>query len=134
MPRLTLVFAMLSVWICPAAADEWNSRHGTCYDWDARWMVREASPNLWVGDIEFHHVGGNCMPGNGTVTWNEARAAVVGTDFFGRRVSGGVTCYLHGTVRGDEVRGFEMCSGAPQPAPFALRFSAASDEPPKGAR
>jgi hypothetical protein len=92
---------MVSTGLSPASAEEWVSRHGSCYEWEARWEVRQEQSGVWTGPIDF---------------------TIVGADFFGRRTTGSVVCNMHGTIREIEVRGYEVCSGFTTPLAFVLRL------------
>ena len=118
-----LLFAvLLIIGMQAAAAEEWAARHGICYEWEARWDVQQEPTGVWIGFIDFLHVGGPCAAGNRQVLTYEVRAAIVGGDFFARRTMGTTVCHLHGHIRGDEVRGVELCSSLPTPFQFAIRF------------
>jgi hypothetical protein len=121
--RSLLLCMFLVPMTLPASAEEWNSRGGNCYEWEGRWHVQQEQSGVWVGEIDFLHVGGPCSPATGQYLTNETRAVIVGGDFFGRRTTGASVCHLHGNVRGAEVRGWEQCSGVVASLPFALRFT-----------
>jgi hypothetical protein len=106
----------------PALSDEWASRTGNCFEWEGYWTVDRDQSGVWIGFIDFQQVGGPCAPPtNSTVTY-DVRAAIVGEDFFAHRVFGSTQCNLYGRVRGDQVRGFEICSGVSEPLAFALQL------------
>jgi hypothetical protein len=113
---------MVQFGLSPARAEEWVSRQGSCYEWEGRWDVRQEPSGVWVGIIDFNHVGGPCSRGSSQFFTFEARAVIAGTDFFARRTTGSIVCNMHGTIRDLEVRGFEVCSGQNAPLAFALRF------------
>jgi hypothetical protein len=124
--RFAFVFVVtLVATIFSALAEEWSSRTGNCYDWEGTWRVREERQGLWVGHIDFFHVGGSCSgPGTGEVRAYDVRVAIVGEDLFGYRTAGPSVCLMHGNIGTEGVNGFELCSGASNAYPFALRFSA----------
>jgi hypothetical protein len=120
--RGTFLVSMALATLSPASAEEWVSRHGGCYEWEGRWDVRQEPSGVWVGIIDFVHVGGPCSKRTEQFLTHELRAAIAGSDFFGRRTTGSTVCHMHGTIRGIEVRGYEVCSGATAPLAFALRL------------
>jgi hypothetical protein len=113
-----------------AWADSWESREGTCGHVAGYWTVQQEQSGVWVGNIDYHVVGGECAPPSNTVLFYEVRAVLVGDDFFAASTHPDNVCNFHGRMRGGFVRGFEVCKGA-GPLPFVLRFST---EPPPGAR
>jgi hypothetical protein len=122
--RGILASLMVTSALCPAIADEWVSRTGPCYDWEAYWNVERDASGVWVGNADFRHIGGACIaPNQGVVVANEVRAVLAGDEFFAVRTTGFGTCHLHGRVRNNEVRGLELCTGQQPPFAFALRFS-----------
>ena len=118
---IALLFAFLAS-VAHASADEWSSRNGTCYEWEGRWVVQQTQPGLWMGDIDFVHVGGECSRYGEPLT-NEIQAVMIGDVFFARRSAASWSCFMHGKVREGGVAGYEMCAGDPKPLPFAMRFS-----------
>jgi hypothetical protein len=119
---IVLLFAFLAS-VVHASGDEWSSRNGVCYEWEGRWAVQQTQPGLWMGDIDFAHVGGECSRyGQGPLT-NEVQAVMIGDVFFARRSSASSSCYMHGKAREGGVAGYEMCTGNPNAYPFAVRFS-----------
>jgi hypothetical protein len=122
--RVFLLCTLLAIAALPASAEEWISRgHGDCYNWEGRWDVQQEQSGVWVGVIDFVHVGGPCAAETQQVISHEVRAAIVGRDFFARRITGGGFCALHGNIRGSEVRGMEVCSGTTRSLPFAVRLA-----------
>jgi len=119
--RAILVSILLILGIVPALGDEWASRNGTCYDWQGYWAVERDPSGVWTGSIDFQQVGGACVAPTNAVASQEVRAVIVGEDFFARRHGGSTACYMHGRIRGDQVRGFEICSGGTEQG-FALHF------------
>jgi hypothetical protein len=120
--RGAFLFALLAG-MAPASAEEWVSRHGACYEWEGRWDVQQEQSGVWVGGIDLAHAGGPCSAGTDGYYTNEVRAVIVGGDFFARRTTGSAMCYLHGQIRGAEIRGWEMCNGSAAPTAFAVRLS-----------
>ncbi len=124
-----LVFLLLTTapWISHASADEWFSREGACSDWKGRWMVGRDQSGVWVGNIDYIHIGGPCSAPDHSQATQEVRAVIVGEDFFARRRSDPGICLLHGRVRGDEVRGHELCDGT-APLDFTLHLTRGEPE------
>jgi hypothetical protein len=121
--RAILFLIVLGAGVPCATADEWSSRNGVCYEWEGRWELQQQQPGLWVGRIDFVHVGGQCAPSpSGAAFSNEAEAVIVGGVFFARRTAATWSCVMHGTVRADGVSGYEICTGNPNTYPFAVRF------------
>jgi hypothetical protein len=105
----------------PALTDEWASRNGSCFNWQGYWTVNRDQSGIWSGYIDFQHVGGPCAPASRHVEAYEVRAVIVGEDFFAHRASPtGKSCYMHGRVYGDEVRGSEACTDGAGQFSFAM--------------
>jgi hypothetical protein len=75
---------------------------------------------VFVGDFEYAHTGGPCARGDGYRQSDDVRAVIAGNDFFAVRNSQSSMCVIHGSVQGDEVRGYD-CNGE-QPKGFALKL------------
>lgn len=112
--------------ITSASAEVWRMREGRCGEWRSRWQVEQESSGVWTGFIEHEHVGGSCSPGGDTLARSEARAAIVGDNFFAIRRNGAVVCSYFGNITGDRVRGVELCDGRPR-WDFSLRFPSPED-------
>jgi hypothetical protein len=106
-----------------ASCDEWILRTGGCYDWEGYVTIEREQSGVWAGTVDFRHIGGSCSAPDNSAIPAEFRAAVLGSDFFARRANAVAVCHLYGRAQGNEVRGFELCAGQAQAAPFALRFS-----------
>jgi hypothetical protein len=117
-----LVLAMTAPPMSCAYADDWVSRHGNCFDWKGRWVVDRDQSGAWVGNVDFVHVGGPCSPGTPSRETYNVRAVMAGSDFFAQRQSAATVCMLQGTMRDEEVRGYELCGGWRRPLPFTLRL------------
>jgi len=115
---LAIVVLAIAMQDAPASAAEWDSRHGSCYDWEGRWEVREQQPDLWVGYADFVHVDSRCGRGTHAAVRYDVRVAIVGEDLFVYRTAGPSLCF----ARPEGVNGFELCSGSPGPDPFAMRL------------
>jgi hypothetical protein len=112
-----------------AAAEEWISRRGSCYEWEGIWRV-ERQGEVWLGEIEFIQVGGPCARPTGEVVLTEVRAVVTEGYFFAYRTTGSYACHMHGRVRPEGVTGSEQGQNAP-PHPFVLQFKP-REELPRG--
>jgi hypothetical protein len=124
-----LFLLIMTPWISCAYADEWVSRgHGSCFDWRGRWMVDRDQSGVWAGNIDFVHIGGTCTPGTHSLQTDEVRAVIVGGDFFARRNAGTLLCVLHGSVRGEEIRGYEICDNGANVQEFALQLTSREPE------
>lgn len=121
------LFLFLAAGNSNAMAEEWASRHGSCYEWQGRWTVEQERPGLWVGYIDYVHIGGNCGPGTNATVSFPVRAVIIGNDFFAYRTSGTLPCHAHGQVRAEGVSGFELCTDSAHP--FALRFAPSPETP-----
>jgi hypothetical protein len=122
--RTLLLFLALLAAAAPSSADEWTSRSGNCFEWEALWTVQRDASGAWVGSIDFQHVGGSCTPPNNNVMTGEVRAATIGEDFYARIVLGAAgSCLANGRIQGAEVRGFLLCHGSAHSLTFALRFN-----------
>ena len=87
-------------------------------------MVERDPSGVWVGSVDYRHVGGPCVPAEDKLVSSEVRAVIVGEDFFARVTNvGGGTCLVNGRVRGFEIRGASFCSGSPDSTQFALRLN-----------
>jgi len=75
---------------------------------------------LWVGKIEFIHVGGHCANPTHQVVVLPVRAVIVEDDFFGVRGS----CQMNGRFRGTTIRGVELCAGSVDQFPIIIDFNA----------
>jgi hypothetical protein len=118
-----LIFLLLIASIAPALSDEWTSRSGQCFEWQGLWTVERDQSGVWVGSIDYQQIGGPCIAGDNSIATSEVRAVIVGEDFFARVITGGsASCLMHGRVRGVEVRGFSLCTGAMQSLAFALQL------------
>jgi hypothetical protein len=125
--RAFMFLAVLLGGVLPASAEQWVSRHGTCFDWEGRWDVQQEQSGAWVGVIDFVHVGGPCIRGRQAAVTDEVRAFIVGTEFFARRTTGTRLCFFHGSIRNGEARGTELCNGANKSFQFAVRFAPPDD-------
>jgi hypothetical protein len=96
-----LYLVMMIPWIPRANAEEWESRGGNCFDWQGRWQVDRDQSGVWVGNIDFDHVGGPCLRASHSRDTQSVRAVIVGSDFFARREGGGTLCMIQGTVRNE---------------------------------
>jgi hypothetical protein len=105
-----------------ASADEWTMRLGSCYEWEGTWSVAQEPSGVWVGHIDFVQVGGKCAPRTDDRITMQARAAIVGRDFFFYRTTGSYLCNGYGQLRDEGVTGFEVCQNS-TPNAFALRFN-----------
>ena len=123
--RAILLFLALLLGAAPAAAEEWSSRSGRCFEWQGLWTVERDPSGVWVGSLDLQQVGGPCARPDNSVMTSEVRAVITGEDFFARITMGGTgSCLMNGRIsRDSEVRGFMLCHGAPQSLTFALRFS-----------
>ncbi len=124
--RATLRSAILVLplfgWLSPTSAATWISQEGDCYQVQGFWAVEQEPSGVWAGDVDYRHIGGDCAAPTGQTQAFEARAAIVGEDFFAI-LRGSQTCSLHGRVRGENVRGFGFCLDSKTTAPFVLRLS-----------
>jgi hypothetical protein len=77
-----------------AFADVWTSRTGFCFEWEGRWSVTQEQYGLWVGNIEFIHIGGRCVNPTHQIITSPVRAIIAGDEFFGLRGS----CHMHGRL------------------------------------
>jgi hypothetical protein len=102
----------------PAFADHWVSREGTCGEWRGFWRVQRDQDGVFVGRIDYEHIGGPCAQGTGQRIVSEVRAVVAGQDFFASRPG---TCLYHGRLQEERVRGRGLCGGNLSET-FALRF------------
>ena len=117
------VFALFLVaWVSSASAANWDSREGDCYQLQGFWVVEQEPSGVWVGNVDYRHVGGDCVAPTGAAQVFEVRAAIVGEDFFAV-LRGTQTCTMRGRVRGENVRGFGFCLNSNSMTPFALRLS-----------
>ena len=112
-----VLFALCSLLgIGSASAETWMSATGLCFEWEGRWSVSQDASGLWVGDIEFIHIGGRCAnPTHQTATY-PVRAVIVAEEFFGVRGS----CHMNGRVRGNTIRGLEVCAGSADQYPIVI--------------
>jgi hypothetical protein len=122
--RTILLLAALLLGAAPAAAEQWSSRSGRCFEWQGLWSVERDPSGVWVGSVDMQQVGGSCVRPDNSIMTSEVRAVITGEDFFARlTMGGGASCLMNGRIsRDSEVRGFMLCPGTPQPLTFALRF------------
>ena len=114
------LFVLLSMLgISSAGADVWMSRTGLCFEWEGRWSVNQQPTGLWVGDIEFIQVGGRCANPTHEVANYQVRAVIVADEFFGVRGS----CYMNGRLRGNTIRGTEVCAGSTDQFPIVIHLT-----------
>jgi hypothetical protein len=114
--------------VSPASADNWLSREGNCGEWRGFWKVQRDQDGVFVGRIDYEHIGGPCAAATGQRIASEVRAVVAGHDFFASRPG---TCIYHGLLREERVRGRGLCAGNFSET-FALRFL--RDEPDREGR
>lgn len=107
--------------VSPARAETWVSRMGSCYQWEGQWDMQQEPSGVWVGRVDYFHVGGPCAPGTGNHLPFEARGLIVGEEFVGRRTNGTRVCHVWGIIRSNEVRADEFCSGF-DPGPVIISF------------
>jgi hypothetical protein len=122
--RAIFLLLWLVVAVVPGSAEEWTSRSGNCFEWEGRWTVQRDVSGVWVGSLDFQHVGGSCVAPNNSFMTAEVRAATIGEDFYARIVMGAAgSCLANGRIQESEVRGFLLCHGTAQSLTFALRFN-----------
>jgi hypothetical protein len=121
--RLLMFSLLFTFGIAPSSGAEWTSRTGPCFDWEGYWTVEQEQAGEWVGHIDFANIGGPCGPATNKTATFEVRAVIVGQEFFSRRHGALGTCLAHGRIRGDQVRGVELCQGVTSLYGFALKFS-----------
>jgi hypothetical protein len=126
MLRAAVTFLTLLSASLPAFSDEWASRSGTCFDWQAYWNVERESSGVFTGFIDLVHVGGPCAAANDTRASANARAVIVGSDFFAITNAGGSQCLWYGTILGEQARGFASCPGSATASSFVLSFKRAN--------
>src|ERR1700730_16740899 len=120
--RVILTSLILVSASLPAFGDEWASRSGSCFEWQAYWTVDREQSGGFAGYLDFQHIGGPCVAANDSRASANVRGVIVGSDFFAVSTVGGQpSCLWHGSVRGDEARGFMLCPGNPGFA-FVLSF------------
>jgi hypothetical protein len=122
--RAAILSLMIVGLASPALADGWVSREGNCGEWRGFWRVERDQDNVFVGRIEYEHVGGPCVAATGERVGSDVRAVIAGRDFFATRPG---VCNYHGAFREERVRGRALCAGQPALS-FALRFLR-DDEP-----
>ena len=120
--RKLLLSALAVLITSPAAAEVWQSREGECGEWRVRWDVDQTQEGVWNGTVQYTHVGGPCAARTGNGGTAEIEAVIAGDSFFAARQAGNLVCTYYGRIRGDRVRGFELCEGASSRLAFALRF------------
>src|SRR5690242_4698693 len=95
--RAVLIVVMSIFGMGSANAETWVSRTGVCFEWEGRWEVNQGPNGMWVGDIEFIHIGGRCANPTHQVVTNPVRAVIAGEEFFGSRGP----CIMSGRLRGN---------------------------------
>jgi hypothetical protein len=128
---LLLILIVLIGGSTRARGDSWLGREGNCFEWEGYWTVEQEQSGVWVGNIDYLHIGGPCVPPTNKVAVAAVRAVIAGEDFFAVRTSPSVTCHLHGVIRGERVRGYMLCSGSQPPIAFALSFARPESQRPK---
>ena len=109
-----------------ARGDEWASRSGNCFEWQGYWTVDREQSGAFVGFVDHQHIGGPCVAAADSRMTANVRAVIAGSDFFAASTpGGGPSCLWHGSIRGDEARGFVLCPGQPGMA-FVLSFRRAN--------
>jgi hypothetical protein len=112
-----VLFALCSlIGIGSASAETWMSRTGLCFEWEGRWSINQDPSGLWSGDIEFIHVGARCANPTHQVVTYPVRAVIVADEFFGIRGA----CHMNGRVRGNIIRGLEVCAGSADQYPIVI--------------
>src|SRR5262249_1051538 len=110
--RIFLTCLILLSASAAARADEWASRSGNCFEWQGFWTVDREQSGALVGFLGHQPTGGPGVRGADIRMSANVRAVIVGSDFFAISTPGGQTsCLWHGSVRGDEARGFVLCPG-----------------------
>ena len=125
--RVILTSLILVSASLPAFGDEWASRHGNCFEMQGYWTVDREQSGGFSGYVDFQVIGGPCLAANDSRMSANTRAVIAGTDFFAVTIANGSTaCLWHGSVRGDQARGFVLCPGAPQGMSFVLSLKQAN--------
>jgi hypothetical protein len=119
MMRAVLIIVMSILGIGSASAETWMSRTGLCFEWEGRWEVNRDPNGMWVGDIEFIQIGGRCVNPTHQVVNYSVKAVIVGEEFFGVRGS----CHMNGRLRGDTIRGVEVCAGSADQFPIVIHLT-----------
>ena len=117
--RAALLALLSLLGVSSASAEVWVSRTGLCFEWEGRWSVNQEPTGLWVGDIEFIHIGGRCANPTHQVANYQVRAVIVADEFFGVRGN----CHMNGRVRGNALRGLEVCAGSADQFPIVIQFT-----------
>ena len=125
--RVVLICLILISASLPALGDEWASRSGNCFEWQGFWTVDREQSGGFVGYLDHQHIGGPCVAATDSRMSANVRAVIVGSDFFAMSTPGGQpSCLWHGSVRGDEARGFVLCPGQQGGMAFVLSFKRAN--------
>lgn len=107
-----------------ASAEVWITREGECGDWRGRWEVEQQSDGIWVGTINYRHLGGPCVSGSDEQFRSDVRATIEGDTLFAfRRDDNGQFCGYYGRVQENRIRGVALCELGRR-SPFALSFRA----------
>ena len=118
--RVAICALSIFAWHSSASAAAWESREGQCDEYQGSWAVDQQQSGVCVGQVDYRHVGGDCVVATGQTVSFKVKAVTVGEDFFAL-LTGPHTCFVHGRVDGESVRGSEFCQGAQSEIPFSLR-------------
>ena len=124
---LRVAVCVLSIFVLhsSASAAAWESREGQCDDYQGSWAVDQVQRGVWVGQVDYRHVGGNCGAATGSTSSFKVTALFAGEkgENFFALLTGPQTCFMHGRVEGESVRGSVFCQDAQPANPFSLRFN-----------
>lgn len=121
--RSILLATFLYAVVSPASAELWTGREGACGEWQSRWDMTQEQSGLWVGVVEWYHIGGPCEHRTDQVLRSEVRAHIAGENLFAVTHVGDEFCTYVAHINEHRGRGFALCEGAKR-NPFNVRFRA----------